>query len=115
MIPDILSYPQSILNPCMKLLSVVLFGIAVYIFYRCRGIYGGKLRVIATLLLLGGIAGVLASLFRIEGDYFVEWKWLESTFFLALAIITFVVASVVRRKLKNTVRLFGFNEKGDQE
>jgi hypothetical protein len=71
--------------------------------------------VIATLLLFGGIAGILAALFRLAGDYFVEWKWLESTFFLGLAIITFVVAYVVRLKLKNAIRLFGFKEGGDQE
>jgi hypothetical protein len=115
MVPDIFSYPHSFLNPAMKLLSVVLFAIAVYMFYRCRGIYGGKLKVIATLLLLGGIAGILASLSRFEGDYDTEWKWLESSFSLALAIISFAIAYIIRRKLKNAVRLFGFTEGGDQE
>lgn len=114
MVPDILSYPDSILNPLMKVLTVIFFVIAASIFYRCRTIYGGKLRVIATLLLLGGITGILASLFRLAGDNIIEWKWLESAFFLALAIITFVVAYIVRLKLKNAVRLFGFNDGGDQ-
>ncbi len=114
MVPDILSYQHSILNPFLKVLTVIFFVIAVSIFYRCRTIYGGKLRVIANLLLIGGITGILASLFRFAGDYGTEWKWLESTFFLALAIITFVVAYVVRRKLKNAIRLFGFNDGNDQ-
>ncbi|MFA5269396.1 MAG: hypothetical protein WC379_15620 [Methanoregula sp.] len=115
MVPDIFSYPDSIFSPFMKVLPVVFFVTAIYIFYRCRIIYGGKLRLIATLLLLGGIAGILASLFRFAGDYFVAWKWLESTFFLALAIITLVIAYIVRLKLKNAIRLFGLTEGGDQE
>jgi hypothetical protein len=115
MVPDIFSYPHSILSILMKVLPVVFFVIALYIFYRCRTIYGGKLRVIATLLFLGGIVGMLALLFRFAGDYFVAWKWLESTFFLALAIITLVIASIVRLKLKNATRLFGLTEGGDRE
>jgi hypothetical protein len=115
MVPDILSYPHSILNPLLKLLSVLLFVIAVYVYYRCRHIYGGKLQVIATLLFLGGIAGILASVSRFEGDYFIAWKWLESTFFLALAIFTLVIAYIIRLKLKNTIRLFGFEEGEEQK
>jgi len=115
MVPDIFSYPHSILNPFMKMLPVVFFVIAIYIFYRCRTIYGGKLKVIATLLLVGGIAGMLASLSRFEGDYSVAWKWLESMFFLALAIISLVIAWIVRQKLKNATRLFGLTEGGDRE
>jgi hypothetical protein len=115
MVPDILSYPTSILNPFMKLLSVILFVIAVYFFYRCCLIYGGKLRVIAILLYVGGIAGILASVFRFAGDYLTTWKWLESTFFLALAIITLVIAFIVRVRLKNAIRLFGFEEGEEQK
>jgi hypothetical protein len=114
MVPDILSYPGSILNPLMKLLSVGLYVIAGYIFYRCRLIYGGKLQVIATLLLFGSIAGILASVFRLAGDYFTAWKWLESSFSLALVIITLVIAYTVRLKLKNAIRLFGFGDGGDR-
>ena len=115
MIPDIFSYPNSILNHVMKVHSVVFFVIAVYFYYRCRGIYGGKLKVIATLLLLGGIAGILASLSRFEGDYNIGWKWLESMFSLALAIISFAIAYIIRQKLKNAIRLFGFEDGSDQE
>ena len=115
MVPDILSYPHSILNPAMKILSVVFFVIGVYVFYRCRCIYGGKLKVIAALLLLGGITGILASLFRFEGDYFTAWKWLESTFDLVLAIISFAIAYIIRQKLKNAIRLFGLEDRSDQE
>jgi hypothetical protein len=115
MVPDILSYPHSILNPLIKLLLAVLFVIAAYVFYRCRLIYGGKLEVTATLLFLGGIAGILASVFRLAGDYFTAWKWLESTFLLALAIITLVFAYIVRVKLKNAIRLFGYEEGEEQK
>jgi len=115
MAPDLLSYTHSILNPLMKWIALVLFVIAVYYFYRCRLRYGGKLRVIATLLLLGGAAGILASAFRITGDYVVEWKWGESAFFLAFAIITLVIAYRVRRKFMNATILFGSRPEGEQE
>ena len=115
MVPDIFSYPHSFLNSAMKLLPVVFFALAVYVFYRSRRIYGGKLKVIATLLLLGGIAGILASLSRFEGDFNAEWKWLESTFSLALAIISLAIAYIIRLKLKNATRLFGIKDGEDQE
>jgi hypothetical protein len=112
MAPELLSYTHSILNPLIKLAAIVLFILAVYYFYRCRLLYGGKLKVIATLFTMGGIVGVLASAFRYAGDYFESWKWGETIFFLALAIITLVVAYLVRIKFKNANTLFvsGFRE-----
>jgi|WetSurMetagenome_2_1015567.scaffolds.fasta_scaffold47404_2 hypothetical protein len=115
MVLDLLSYKGSFLNPLLKVLVLVLFAVAVYYFYRCRCRYGGKLQVVAALLLLGGIAGILASLFRIGGDLSVQWKWAESTFFLVLAIITLAIAILVRRKFKNAIVLFGAEQGGEQE
>jgi len=106
MVSEFLSYTQSIFNPLIKLVALLLFAISVYLFYRCRIIYGGKLQEIATLLLLGGIAGVLASAFRIAGDSFVAWKWGESACFLALAVITLMIAFFVRMKFRNIIALF---------
>ncbi|MFA4849579.1 MAG: hypothetical protein WC626_07615 [Methanoregula sp.] len=111
---ELFSYQNSILNPLLKLIVLVLFVIAVYVFYRCRLIYGGKLQLIATLLLLGGVAGVLAWIFRYEGDFYTQWKWAESFFSLALAIITLVIAYIVRMKFKNAIALFGGEQNGGQ-
>ncbi len=111
---ELFSYKDSILNPLLKLIVLVLFIIAVYVFYRCRLIYGGKLQIVATLLMLGGVAGVLAWIFRYEGDFYTQWKWAESFFSLALAIITLVIAYIVRMKFKNAIALFGGEQNGGQ-
>jgi lysylphosphatidylglycerol synthetase-like protein (DUF2156 family) len=115
MAPDLLSYPDSFLNPLLKVIVLVLFIIAVYLFYRCRLIYGGKLRLIATLLLFGGVAGILAWIFRIEGDFYSQWKWAESIFSLVLAIITLVIAYIIRMKFKNALILFGIDQRGEEK
>jgi lysylphosphatidylglycerol synthetase-like protein (DUF2156 family) len=113
MAPDLLSYQDSFLNPLLKVSVFVLFIIAIYLYYRCRLIYGGKLWVISTLLLLGGVAGILAWIFRIQGDFYSQWKWAESIFSLALAIITLVIAYIVRMKFKNALALFGVDQRGE--
>jgi hypothetical protein len=115
MVLDLLSYKGSYLNPLLKVIVLVLFATAIYYFYRCRSRYGGKLRVIATLLLLGGCAGILASVFRIEGDFSMQWKWAESFFSLVLAITTLVIAVLVRRKFKNAIALFGIEQGGERK
>lgn len=115
MAPDLLSYPNSFLNPLLKVVVLVLFVISVYLFYRCRLIYGGKLRLISTLLLVGGVAGILAWIFRIEGDFYSQWKWAESIFSLVLAIITLVIAYIIRMKFKNALILFGVEQRGGQK
>ena len=110
MVLNILSYDTSILNPVLKLVILVLFAIASWYFYRCYLVYGGKLKMIAWLLLLGGFAGILASAFRFWGDFLVQWKWGESVLFLILAVITFAVAYLVRMKFIEVTRLFGPDE-----
>ncbi|PKL59186.1 MAG: hypothetical protein CVV33_09135, partial [Methanomicrobiales archaeon HGW-Methanomicrobiales-4] len=88
MVIEFLSYKDSFLNPLLKLIILVLFIVSVYFFYRSRLIYGGKLHLVATLLLLGGVAGSVGWLFRYEGDFYAQWKWAESIFTLVLAIIS---------------------------
>ena len=112
MVSSLLSYTHSIFNPLLKWIVLLLFVIATYFFYRCRLQYGGKLHTVATLLMLGASAGFLASVFRIAGDYYLPAKWAESIFSLVLAIITLVIAYIVRMKFKNAVALFGFEEGG---
>lgn len=115
MVIELLSYTGSILNPLLKWIVLVLFVVAVYVFYRCRLIYGGKLKLVATLLLLGGIAGILSSAFRIEGDFYLQWKWAESSLGLVLAIITLVIAYIVRMKIKDASALFSGKRSGEQK
>jgi hypothetical protein len=115
MVLELLSYKDSFLNPLLKLIILALFILATYLFFRCRLIYGGKLHLIATLLLLGGVAGVMAWLFRYEGDFYTQWKWAESIFTLSLAIISLVVAYFVRLKFKHAITLFGFEQYGEKK
>ena len=70
------------------------------------------MHTVATLLLPSASAGILASVFRIVGDFYLPVKWAESIFSLVLAIITLVIAHIVRMKFKNAVALFGFEEGG---
>jgi hypothetical protein len=70
---------------------------------------------VATLLLLGGVAGILGSAFRIAGDFFIQWKWAESILNLGLAIITLAIAYIVRMKFKNAITLFGVERGGEQK
>jgi RsiW-degrading membrane proteinase PrsW (M82 family) len=115
MVFELLSYKNSFLNPLLKLVILILFIIAVYFFYRCRRVYGGKIQVIATLLLIGGIAGIMSSAFRYEGDFYSQWKWAESVLSLALAIITLVIACIVRTNFKESIALFGVEQPGEQK
>lgn len=107
MVIEILSYNTSVLNPALKLLIIILFIIAAWLFYRCRQKYGGILRQVSTLLLAGAVAGALASLFRFEGDFYVQYKWGESVLDLAFVILTLAIALVIRAKMQEVTRLFG--------
>nr|WP_320160355.1 hypothetical protein [uncultured Methanoregula sp.] len=104
---EILSYTTSVLNPFLKLLILVLFIVAAWLFYRCRQRYGGILHQVSTLLLIGAVAGALASAFRFEGDFYVQYKWGESIFNLALVILILVITLIIRAKLEEVTRLFG--------
>jgi hypothetical protein len=75
--------------------------------------YGGILRQISTLLLAGAIAGAVASAFRFQGDFFLQYKWGESIFDLLLAIISLAIALLIRAKLHEVTRLFG-DDAGDE-
>jgi hypothetical protein len=115
MVIELLSYKVSILNPLLKWITLCLFVLAASFAYRSRFMYGGKLQQVATLLLLGGIVGILAAVFRIAGDFFVQWKWAESIFFLALAVITLVISYTMRRKFKSIIALFEAGPGGEGE
>ena len=106
MVIEILSYNSSILNPVLKLIVFAAFIIAAGLFYRCRQRYGGVLREISTLLCIGAIAGVLASAFRIWGDFYLQSKWGESLFDLFLVIVTLVIALIIRARIKDVTRRF---------
>ncbi|WP_321504507.1 hypothetical protein [uncultured Methanoregula sp.] len=110
---EILSYDTSVMNPFIKLLVFVFFIIAAWLFYRCRQVYGGILRQVSTLLLVGSLAGALAAAFRFQGDFYTQYKWGESVFDLALVILMLSIALIIRAKMKDVTRLFESGE-GDE-
>ena len=106
MVMELLSYPTSIINPLLKVLAILLFGTAGYLFFRCQRQYGGVLRQVATLLCLGAIAGLLASAFRFQGDFYQQYKWGESVLNLVVVLIMLVIALVIRTRMNAAVRVF---------
>ena len=87
MIPDLINYEISFLNPALKLLVPVIFLVGSYYFFRMRNQYQGEIGTVVKRLALAGLIGSLANLFRYGADiWFVSWKWGESLGFLAFAL-----------------------------
>ncbi len=87
MVPDILNYKVSLLNPALKLLMPLLFLYCAYCLYQSRQKYGGELGKVVRRLFVAALIGVLAMSFRYLGDITtVLWKWGESLGLLALAL-----------------------------
>jgi hypothetical protein len=83
MIPDLLNYRVSFLNPMLKLIVPFIFLYGAYCFYRARQEYGNELKTLMTVLAITGVVGFLATLFRYFGDIVSLWKWGESVGFFA--------------------------------
>ena len=107
----LLSYQTSVLNPLLKLAVLVLFAVSFWYFWRCRKMYGGILHRVATLVLIGSAAGMLASAFRYEGDLYTQFKWGESIMDLILALITLGIALLIRRRLIDASQIFSSVDK----
>ena len=108
---ELLSYQTSALNPLFKLAVLLLFAVSFWYFWRCRKMYGGILHRVATFLLIGSAAGILASAFRYEGDLYTQFKWGETIMDLILALITLGIALLIRRRLMYASQIFGSGER----
>ncbi len=87
MVPDILNYKTSLLNPGLKLVMPLLFLFCAYYLYQSRQKYGGELGKVVFRLFVAAVVGVLAMSFRYTADITtVLWKWGESLGLLALAL-----------------------------
>lgn len=91
----------------MKIITIVMFGIGTYYFFRARQKYGGELKRIANLLFFGGLAGFASALFRIVGDYMIVTKWGESVFFLVFGLVSLFVAFIARNRLIEAAKALG--------
>ena len=110
---EILSFPTSFLNPLLKLLVIILFASGTVIFYQAYTSYGGNLKKISFFLMGGGIAATLAGVFRLMGDFFIQWKWGESTFLLIFAFTSILAAFVIDSYLLEIAIIFGMG--GEEE
>lgn len=110
MVIELLSYKNSFLNPLLKIITVIMFGIGTYYFFKARQKYGGELKRIANLLFLGGVAGFASSAFRYAGDFITFWKWGESLLFLIFGLTSFYVAYLVRFRFLEAARALGLME-----
>jgi len=107
---DIFSYPTSILNPLLKAIIILMFAVATWYFYRAYKRFGGNLKKISLALVIGSIAGCIAAAFRLLGDYWVEFKWIESIGGLIFAIVSVIVAYLVCTKFTEIAEAFGLTE-----
>ncbi len=107
MINQVLSYPVSFLNPLLKLIILIMFGIATWYYYQAYQKYGGNLKRIAWALMWGGIAGCVAAGFRLLGDFFTQFKWIETAGGLIFAVVSVYVAYLVYTKFAEIAEAFG--------
>lgn len=110
MVIEILSYSNSFLNPLLKIITILMFVVGMYYFFKSRQKYGGELKRIANLLLWGGAAGFIASAFRYGGDFVMNWKWGESIFLLIFGLTSFFVAYLVRYRFIEAAKALGLME-----
>lgn len=96
---EILSYNSSVLNPLLKLVVLAAFVVAAFLFYRCWHVYGGILHDVSTLLLIGSVAGIIASAFRLAGDFIEQVKWGETIFDLILVTLILVISLAIRARM----------------
>lgn len=92
MVPDLLNYGKSFLNPALKILVPLLFLWGTYYAYRAVRRYPGEISKLMWALLLVGVTGFLANLFRYLGDIITLWKWGESVGFLMFGLVNLYAA-----------------------
>ncbi|MCK9581579.1 MAG: hypothetical protein M0Q92_14185 [Methanoregula sp.] len=107
MVIELFSYKSSILNPLLKIAVIVLFAIGTWYFYRAQRKFKGNIGDVARALMWGGIAGVIGAAFRLLGDVFIEFKWIESTGGLLFALVSVYVAYLVYVKFAEIAQAFG--------
>jgi hypothetical protein len=86
MVPELLNYKISILNPLGKMIVPIIFLIGTYLLYTARDEYGGELGKVVNRLCIAGLIGFLAMSIRFTGDYFEYWKWAESLGYVAMCV-----------------------------
>lgn len=82
------------LNPLLKWLAPLLYVVALILFYKAGKAYGGEFKKGLNFLMISLVLGIAAFSFRFLGDTItLDFKWGESLFFLAFAIMNLLVAA----------------------
>jgi hypothetical protein len=115
MVVELFSYKSSILNPLLKILVILLFGIGTWYFYRAQKKFKGNIGEIARALMWGGIAGLVGAGFRLAGDVFMEFKWIESTGGLLFAAASVYIAYLVYSRFAEIAVVFGVKKEEKHE
>jgi hypothetical protein len=110
MVIEILSFKTSILNPLLKLLVFIMFTLGTWYFYLAWKKFGGNIKIIAGVLMCGGIAGCIGAGARLLGDYLLQFKWIESTGAIIFALASLFVAYLVYTRLSEIAEAFGLKE-----
>jgi hypothetical protein len=104
---ELFYYNSSILNPLLKISVIVMFGIGTWYFYQAQRKFKGNIGVIARTLMWGGMAGLIGAGFRLLGNVFTEFKWIESTGGLLFGLVSIYVAYLVYTRFAEIARAFG--------
>jgi hypothetical protein len=107
MVVEIFYYQSSILNPLLKIVVIVLFASGTWYFYKAQKKFKGNIGEISRALMWGGLAGFVGASFRLLGDIFVEFKWIESTGGLFFGVVSVYVAYLVWVKFAEIAHAFG--------
>jgi hypothetical protein len=87
MVPELLNYKISFLNPALKILVPLIFLAGSIYFFSIRNKYLGEIGRVVGRLAIAGIIGFLANFFRYGADiWFVDYKWGESLGYLFFAL-----------------------------
>ena len=110
MVIELFSYKTSILNPLLKIAVIVMFAIGTWYFYQAQRKFKGNIGNIARALMWGGLAGFVGAGFRLLGDVFIEFKWIESTGAFLFACASVYVAYIVYMRFAEIAVAFGLRK-----
>jgi hypothetical protein len=110
MVIELFSYKSSILNPLLKLAVILIFATGTWYFYRAQIKFNGNIGEIARALMWGGLAGSVGAGFRLLGDVFVDFKWIESTGAFLFACASVYVAYIVYMRFAEIAVAFGIRK-----
>lgn len=108
----LLSYETSPLNELLKGIIFLLFLFASCLYYSSWKRYGGILRSVSSLLLISAIAGALGAWFRLNGDFYIQYKWGESLFNIIFGIILLALTLLIRKRFLEALLAFGIKKEG---